>query len=489
MLQQLPVECLNDIFEYLEDDKITLYSCMLVNRLYCKIAVEILWRNVLDISIGFKYSYKLHASLSIFNTLIAFLPKESKDFLHKNGIYFITSTQKLPLFNYPSFCSFISYCRIERMIRTLKEKATNLWGLNHDDSERLLSKEIFKMLMNQSLSLKSLEYSLGNFDNIEFISSSEVKNLAELRCRSDSHPKFFNQISQICYNLQSLTVNFVTLISEGLNLIFSQNNLKRLTLISTYIIIPYFNDDFEGRKKAIIPFLTKCSLTLTELNLIEFYVPLSFVAMFTNLQELSFSFKYNSFDEFDQLQYVHFSQLKILTFLFSSPKIEMLVKFLEINGKNLTEFHVEEDHNNSLNLAISKFCPNLKILSAVFEDDELETLKLILNNCQYLEIIRLRYGNGWSNGKMFFKILAKYSQNNFYELSIDCSENGLLNIFHEELEEFFTNWKDRIPQKSISLIIIRGYKNTNNENMKMTIGKYIKMGIIKKFVPDGRSEY
>ena len=46
-MSQLPADCLNEIFEYLEDDKVTLRSCLLVNRLWCEVAVRILWRNSL----------------------------------------------------------------------------------------------------------------------------------------------------------------------------------------------------------------------------------------------------------------------------------------------------------------------------------------------------------------------------------------------------------------------------------------------------------
>jgi hypothetical protein len=40
MACQLPTECLDGILEHLEEDKLTLYSCLLVNRLWCKIAVR-----------------------------------------------------------------------------------------------------------------------------------------------------------------------------------------------------------------------------------------------------------------------------------------------------------------------------------------------------------------------------------------------------------------------------------------------------------------
>jgi hypothetical protein len=42
MVCQLISVCLNDIFEQLEKDKLTLHSCLLVNRLWCKISVGIL---------------------------------------------------------------------------------------------------------------------------------------------------------------------------------------------------------------------------------------------------------------------------------------------------------------------------------------------------------------------------------------------------------------------------------------------------------------
>ena len=43
---QLPDDCLKDIFECLEkeEDTDTLRLCLLVNRLWCQISVEILWK-------------------------------------------------------------------------------------------------------------------------------------------------------------------------------------------------------------------------------------------------------------------------------------------------------------------------------------------------------------------------------------------------------------------------------------------------------------
>jgi hypothetical protein len=52
--------------------------------------------------------------------------------------------------------------------------------------------------------------------------------------------------------------------------------------------------------------------------------------------------------------------------------------------------------------------------------------------------------------------------------------NIMLQLLHEGLEEFLTNWKDRISQKSLSLVIITGYGNNiksevNSENIRIII--------------------
>src|SRR5205809_4855809 len=95
-MSQLPADCLNEIFEYLENDTFTLYSCILVNRLWCEVSVRILWRNVFNFN---KWTY---------NTLISCLSNESKEIISKNGIIIPTQILKPPMFNYAAFCKVLS---------------------------------------------------------------------------------------------------------------------------------------------------------------------------------------------------------------------------------------------------------------------------------------------------------------------------------------------------------------------------------------------
>src|ERR1051325_10111862 len=102
-MSQLPVDCLNEIFEYLENEKDTLRSCLLVNRLWCELAVRILWRNAQN-----------YCSLN-FRTLMACLPNVSKEILNKHGIIILTPTSKPPMFNYASFCKILTIDQVNYM--------------------------------------------------------------------------------------------------------------------------------------------------------------------------------------------------------------------------------------------------------------------------------------------------------------------------------------------------------------------------------------
>ena len=81
-----------------------------------------------------------------------------------------------------------------------------------------------------------------------------------------------------------------------------------------------------------------------------------------------------SLEEFKVL-YVTFPQLQTLKIYVrhSNIKPEHMAKFLEIDGKNLRVFHLEETYivnseNNAIKLSIVKFCPNLKKLYVIFNN-------------------------------------------------------------------------------------------------------------------------
>ncbi|PKY14904.1 hypothetical protein RhiirB3_427000 [Rhizophagus irregularis] len=464
-MRRLPIDCLNNIFECLEDDQKALYSCLLVNRLWCQISVRILWRRIRN-----------------YNTLIACLPNESRKVLYENGISIPNS--KSPIFNYASFCKILSVDQINLKIEQLFRNQRYISSYNAYNNTYMITQELFKLFMNQIPSLKSLSIYLPFKQDILILypgSRECLKDLKELYCYTDIYSDFFYQLSQICNNIQSLTLSFRETISNSLkDLIQSQQNLKYLYMFQFY--------NYENLNDIIIS-LTKIPNTLIKLNIYGgiHYSPLSFISNFTNLKELVLSF-YNTdvFEDFNLLQYVRFFKLEILIFQFEFPRNELLIKFLENNGKNLKEFYINKS-NDELNLAVIKYCPNLRKLFSEFKSNDLKSLKIILNNLNSLESIKISYIESILdddfNENDLFNILVKYSPKNVYELILSFSHKQL-NFLPKELESFFINWMNRIPQRSLTLIIVSKSVTTSSfgisNEIKKIFEKYINLEIIKK---------
>src|SRR6266542_1213617 len=135
MPRQLPADCLNEIFESLED-KVDLYSCLLVNRLWCEVSVRILWTNIRN-----------------YNTLLNCLPNVSKEVLSKYKV--IDFTSKPPSFIYVTLIKNLN-------INDIAKHIFQPIGRRGDrNAAKAASQEIFKMLMKQ-ISLKKLDYYFYN---------------------------------------------------------------------------------------------------------------------------------------------------------------------------------------------------------------------------------------------------------------------------------------------------------------------------------------
>ena len=81
------------------------------------------------------------------------------------------------------------------------------------------------------------------------------------------------------------------------------------------------------------------------------------------------------------------------------------------------------------------------------------------------------------------KVVVEYSPRDIHELKLCYDFEAQSELLPEELESFFISWTNRIPQKSLSFIIIHNDAGTlvdNDDNMQI-IEKYIKLGIIKEF--------
>src|SRR3990170_8785990 len=141
MAFQLPIDCLNEIFEHLDECPNSLRSCLLVNRFWCKIAVRILWKNIWNFQDSMYYeSHREYVLLSMLSTLLACLPNKSKNLLYENGISILTPTPKSPLFNYISFIKALSFSNIEYIVKVTLDNQP----INTSKNKSLVMQELLK---------------------------------------------------------------------------------------------------------------------------------------------------------------------------------------------------------------------------------------------------------------------------------------------------------------------------------------------------------
>ena len=95
------------------------------------------------------------------------------------------------------------------------------------------------------------------------------------------------------------------------------------------------------------------------------------------------------------------------------------------------------ESDDSLNLAIAKFCQNLRKLSTYFKNNEMETMKIVLNGCQYLESIVIWCNGEYLNEKVALEVFVKSSHRNIYELILYYLNDIQFKSLPEELVIFY----------------------------------------------------
>src|SRR5438034_1798788 len=95
-LGDLP-ELTSEIIQYFRNDFSTLHSCILVNRLWCRLAIPLLWEDPFSIPI------------KNFNFIEIYLHNSNDDdFKTKYKTYYNNDLPSNTLFNYPSFIKYLN---------------------------------------------------------------------------------------------------------------------------------------------------------------------------------------------------------------------------------------------------------------------------------------------------------------------------------------------------------------------------------------------
>src|SRR6266480_5383952 len=119
------------ILEELQNDRKSLYSCLMVNRTWCETTVPILWKNPLKFC-------PTKDKRKLFNVMLLYLSEESRDILRNQEIDIFAELHQRPLFNYISFWRYLNLNILENMIISVKSKTS------------IIRSEMLKLLINDN---------------------------------------------------------------------------------------------------------------------------------------------------------------------------------------------------------------------------------------------------------------------------------------------------------------------------------------------------
>lgn len=246
-IQSFPIECIRNIFLYLEDDHKSLYSCLRVNRFWCRNAVPILWRRPFEKSIRRKGGKVIRVYLSSLND-------EEKATLIENEINL--STLNGPLFDYPIFLENLKYRYLIGATICLvmtNRKHKNI-SLKQKYQIHLIITALCKLFMEKCTNLKSLSIEtkdyclvfpeLSTFASVHPGLSKLTKFIYHVRFHYDSDfltqtIQFIETFPRFCTSLKYLEVMLISFAGECIvaeaisNIIRAQTHLEEIRILSS----------------------------------------------------------------------------------------------------------------------------------------------------------------------------------------------------------------------------------------------------------------
>ncbi|CAB4417123.1 unnamed protein product [Rhizophagus irregularis] len=460
------------IFEELQKDSKSLFSCLMVNRLWCETVIPTLWKT------PWCYSINYHNKNSLYSVITSYLSEDIKESLIRQEIFLPPILHQPLLFDYLSFCRSIDIDILNNIITI---------GTSDLYNQFLLQQEIYKLLMRKCpelkyLNIKSIKHQIFYFPEAR----ARLESLCELRCDTSIDSPYFHGLASICHYIQRLIIiNKKISVNHGLvKLIENQRNLKYFELKDDF----EDNDFIKDPHKEIFLALAKKADVLNHLimflDLSEHTIVQNVLTKLHKLKTLIINSGYIYFSE-NQLKMLAHHELETLNIDFISLSEASII--IENNGGHLREillrycdygWYIKNVDEESLDFIrkVYKNCPLIEYLSLLFPStmDHFIEFEKLLKSCKKLKfvLIRIKNSDKEETGEELLEILTRSATTNLREIRFFEEFQFSLKI----LEKFFENWKGR-PALSI-LTSNPMYKG--DDYMKM-INKYKDNGVIKEF--------
>ncbi|GBC10513.1 hypothetical protein RclHR1_00970014 [Rhizophagus clarus] len=467
----IPNECLQEILKHIdENDTKTLYSSLLVNRLWCLNSVSILWKNPFKIQKKEKISYK------ILLTLLSYYYYNNKDNEGEEEGPIKKSLKELNIYNNKKMSTIFDYPYFIKKL-DLTNMLQMIFYLNEDKDINLNNSSIYQIIWNtiifnsniETLIINTVDYPKFSKYFKLFFKIPETKKcfskLKSLTLRLKSQDFLFlsgliecinDQIKDLELELQSksthINSNFI------INLINLQKNFESFRykdnsgILLIYPIILKLKDHSHSIERLFLE--QRCNIDVNLFSNFE---------NFSNLQELSFrNFDFGGNHEIFTI--IKFPKLKSLSFDWITSRTqqhlayvsEPMIKFIQNHAVNLEHLSmkvVDVIMRDTFKM-ISICCSNLKSFSCFTTDqNDMIFIYSIFKNNPHLKSIDLCIMFPIRNSNL--SVLAKEIPESINNIAIGYSTLGKVNISIflrnlkcDKLKSFKFNWQS---QKNVDI--------------------------------------
>ncbi|RGB29769.1 hypothetical protein C1646_766167 [Rhizophagus diaphanus] len=474
-------ELLNEILQYFHQDYKTLYSCILVNRLWCSLAIPLLWENPFSIEFPKNYHF---IEIYLYN-----LNDDDKTKLIEYGMnkdLFPSNT----LFRYPSFIKHLDINKISKSIEdwevTIRTSETNN-DLQKSNFKKLICKSLIRIFIENEVNLYSLKVLLGSFDELILQNSNFIGNIKNLKLDllniSESSTKFLTFLSSNCNSISSLSQSFQyyndykhqQMMESSLSqIINSQKNLRKILFrsnkfplyqsllslknhncLNTLNTIIFYDIDFKN--------IIVLNEVFNQLNVLEsihiincFCIDTKFVQQIINITK-PFKFKLKSL---------------ILRRVSQFEPLDLLLQHFGCHLENFGSFVENKPQSSQLFKSVTKYCSKIKFLLLALGINY-QNINLVFNLIDNIKqslnclVIDVTIDNNDNNNNFSSIILHNLGQIlpfklDYLNLCLAINENDLV-IFLKNSQNTFIN----------KLLIL-------NKGKYVDIYPYIKEYIMKK---------
>lgn len=515
-------EIIDYILQYLRNDLRSLYSCIFVNRLFCRISIPLLWEDPFSIPLSNK------TFIHFLDIYFLYLSDVNKNTLKNHGFNIIDSLSLKPhLFNYPSFLKTVNSSLIDSHLMVWMNKSRIL------SNELKAPSHINTCTINYPLT--EIQYKASNKTNMENFRNFIYKNanitlilkinlayflLFEIFIKNDAslyklqlEDRFFS--TKNFYNFAGLILENPKFISrvKDFRIIIScpefkairklQNFLSSLPLICNSIKYIELNFPHEVHNKFLqeIKNLFKSQITLSKV-LFNRICSLTESLKYCSNTLTSISFHFIIFNENMLLlnEIEHLIHIQSLEFKYCERPELFIQSLLNISiPLKIKTLILDDNVIQSIfpfQLLFHNIGPYLKYLVIIYQPYFIEDFyEFIIQYCEKIEFLYLTEINNYEN--LFFQIMESFNNNLRYltlEVKGKLGKNFLkelgqslpinleyLDLYFDldpiNLTHFFENCKHINNLKKLLIC------NSSKNNLKATLY------VIKEFVKGKNLEY